>query len=265
MSSLVRRLRRWPALLVPLSIAVSGPAPAQLRPPPPAPVTNARAMAPQDLTGYWVSIVTEDWRYRMMTPDKGDFAGVPLNAAGRAVVDKWDPAQDEASGEQCRSYGAAAIMRVPTRLHITWDNDNELRVETDAGKQTRLFHFGGHPTGGEQGWQGYSVASWEGLRQRGIGGVTATLGGKAEPEGYLTVITTNMKPGYLRKNGVPYSARARVEEYFDSFSEPNGDKWLVVTTVVTDPEYLVGNFITSSQFRRLPGPTGWDPRPCEAR
>src|SRR6266566_4542292 len=77
--------------------------------PPPSP----KDAAPMDLTGYWVSIVTEDWRYRMVTPAKGDYASVPLNPEGRKVADTWDPARDEAAGEQCRSYGAPNIMRVP--------------------------------------------------------------------------------------------------------------------------------------------------------
>src|SRR3984893_10298650 len=102
--------------------------------PPPSP----RDAAPMDLTGYWVSIVTEDWRYRMVTPPKGDYAAVPLNPEGRKVADTWDPAKDEAAGNRCKAYGAAAIMRVPTRLHFTSENDNTLRIETDAGTQTRL-------------------------------------------------------------------------------------------------------------------------------
>lgn len=264
MSSLVRRSPRWCVWVLPVAWAV--PALAQFgggAPPPPA---NPRAAAPVDVTGYWVSIVTEDWRYRMLTPDKGDFLGIPLNAAGQRVLASWDPVKDTASGNQCRSYGAAAIMRVPTRLHIEWQEDNLLRVETDAGKQTRLLHFGETPpAGGEPSLQGYSVASWQGLRPRPAFGVTSTLATKREPEGYLKVMTSQLQPGYLRKNGVPYSAKAQVEEYFDTFREPNGDSWLIVTTVVTDPEYLDGNFITSSQFKKLPGPTGWNPRPCEAQ
>jgi hypothetical protein len=239
---------------------------AQLGAPPPPPPTNSRAAAPQDLTGYWVSLVTEDWRYRMLTPDKGDYSGISLNAAGRALADKWDPAQDEASGNQCKSYGAAAIMRVPTRLHIVWEGDNELRLETDAGKQTRLFHFNTKaPASAEPTVQGYSLASWEGLRAPGTGGVARTLDQKGIPQGYLKVVTTQLKPGYLRKNGVPYGASTQVEEYFDSFKEPDGNSWLIVTTIVTDPQYLSQAYITSSQFKKLPGPTGWSPSACEAR
>ena len=58
------------------------------------------------------------------------------------MADTWDPAKDEAAGEQCRAYGAANIMRVPGRLHITWQNDTTLRIDTDAGTQTRLIRFG---------------------------------------------------------------------------------------------------------------------------
>ena len=112
----------------------------QAAPAPQAPRTP-KSGAPIDLTGYWVSIVTEDWRYRMVTPPKGDYASVPITPEAKKVADAWDPAKDEAAGEQCRSYGAPAIMRVPGRLHITWDDDNTLHMDTDAGKQTRLFHF----------------------------------------------------------------------------------------------------------------------------
>src|SRR5437762_3523851 len=129
------------------------------QPGPPQPPPTPRAAAPIDLTGYWVSIVTEDWRFRMVTPAKGDYASVPLNPEGRKVADTWDPAKDEAAHEQCKSYGAPAIMRVPGRLHITWPDENTLKVETDAGTQTRIFHFGGKaPDNEAPSLQGYSVA-----------------------------------------------------------------------------------------------------------
>lgn len=251
-------------LLLAGAIQAQGRAPAT-----PAAPADARDRAPVDLTGYWVAVVTEDWRYRMMTPDRGDFTGVPLNAAGRAAMARWDPAKDEASGEACRAYGAAAIMRTPTRLHITWQDGSTLKLETDAGEQTRLFHFAAAPAhDGAPSWQGYSVASWDGLRQRGgFGGVTARLptsGDAPTQDGYLKVLTNQVRPGYLRKNGVPYGAATTVEEYFDSFKEPNGDVWLVVTSIVTDPEYLDQNFITSSQFKKTDA-SKWNPTPCQAK
>ena len=230
--------------------------------PPPSP----RDAAPMDLTGYWVSIVTEDWRYRMVTPAKGDYASVPLNAEGRKMADTWDPAKDEASGNQCKSYGAAALMRVPGRLHITWADDSTLKIETDAGTQTRLLQFGtAQPAAGEPAWQGSSAALWDvPPAGRGMGGGVAVRPGQPRA-GTLKVVTTHMRPGYLRKNGVPYSGNATVTEYFDRTNEPNGDSWLIVTTIVNDPQYLQQEFVTSTHFKKQADASGWDPTPCSAR
>jgi hypothetical protein len=148
----------------------------------------------------------------MVTPLKGDFASIPVNAEARKVGAAWDPAKDEAAGQQCKAYGAPAIMRVPGRMHITWQDDDTLKVETDAGTQTRLFHFapaGGPPPRAPQGvepaWQGYSVANWERPPLGAeipdpvpIFSVREGLRGRS-----LEVLTSNLRPGYLRKNGVP--------------------------------------------------------------
>lgn len=223
------------------------------------PPRSPEAAAPIDLTGYWVSLVTEDWRWRMVTPPKGDFASVPLNAEGRKVGNEWDPAKDEADGNQCKAYGAAAIMRVPTRLHITWKDENTLQIETDAGTQTRLLHFGPPHRPAESSWQGYSAADWD-VISSGRGGRGAPPAG-----GSLKVVTDHLKAGYLRKNGVPYSANASVVEYFDRTYEPDGNSYLIVTTIVTDPMYLTQPFITSTHFKKQPDAKGWHPTPCEAR
>jgi hypothetical protein len=231
-----------------------------------APPPTARAAAPIDLTGYWVSIVTEDWRWRMVPPAKGDYQSVPISAEGKRMADLWDPAKDEAAGEQCRSYGAAGIMRVPGRLRISWLDDNTLKVETDAGMQTRLLHFGAwKPAGGKPGWQGDSAAEWE---PAGPGSdATATAGDKpAQPKfGTLKVVTTNMRPGYLRKNGIPYGAKATMTEYWDLHRARNGDQWLVVTTLIDDPVYLQIQWVTSPNFKREADGSKWDPTPCSAR
>ena len=139
---------------------------------------SAQAAAPIDLTGYWVSVITEDWRYRMMTPAKGDYPSIPLNAEGRKIADAWDPAKDEAEGNQCRGYGGGAIMRMPGRFHITWQDANTLKVETDTGMQTRLFHFGRpQPPSSAPDWQGFSVAQWEFAGGGGRGRAGASQGG----------------------------------------------------------------------------------------
>jgi hypothetical protein len=240
---------------------LAAPAGAQFGPPPPTqPPRPAKQIAPLDLTGYWVSIVTEDWRWRMVTPAKGDYASVPLTQDGKKLADTWDPAKDEASGNQCRSYGAAAIMRVPGRVHITWQDDDTLKVETDAGTQTRIFRFGkvAAPIG-EATWQGFSTATWDGLRPPPRGGGPAPKGGA------LKVVTTHMKAGYLRKNGVPYSANAELTEYYDRTDEANGDSWLIVTTIVHDPVNLFQDFVTSTHFKMEKDGSKWSPTACEAK
>jgi hypothetical protein len=221
---------------------------------PQAPPT-ARAQAPVDLTGYWVSIVSEDWRWRMVTPPKGDYSSLPLTPAARKVADAWDPKRDAAAGESCRAYGAAAIMRVPGRIRITWENDTTLRVDTEAGTQTRLFRFGGAAPAAEPSWQGRSAAQWQ---------IAGGRRGAPPTGGSLRVVTTGLRPGYLRKNGVPYSANTTVTEYYNRTNEPNGDTWLVVTTIVEDPVNLNGRFVTSSHFKKAADGSIWNPTPCEA-
>jgi hypothetical protein len=224
---------------------------------PPSP----QATAAIDLTGYWVSVVNEDWRFRMVTPAPGDYQGVPMTAAAKQVADAWDPAKDEAAGEQCKAYGAPALLRVPELLHFTWQDDRTLRMDTDAGKQTRLFHFGewkapaGPPT-----LQGDSLAAWEFPRGRSDDPNTPPQG-----KGTLRVTTSHLKAGYLRKNGVPYSENASLTEYFDMLKEHNGDVMLVVTIVVTDPLYLREPFIITSHFKKQAGDAGWNPTACSSR
>ena len=117
-------------------------------PQPPPPQQSPRAAAPADLTGYWVAVLTEDWRVRMVTAPKGDTNSVPLNPAGVAAAAAWDPAADIAAGEQCKAYGAAGVMRLPIRLHITWQDDTTLKIDIDNGTQARLFHFDRNAQGG---------------------------------------------------------------------------------------------------------------------
>jgi len=194
---------------------------------------NAKAAAPFDLTGYWVSIVTEDWRYRMVTPSLGDYQGVPMTPEAIKVANSWDPAKEAASGDACKSYGAPALLRVPGRIHITWLDDETLKLEMDAGKQTRLFHFGDwKPLGGPPSLQGDSKAEW--VR------------------------------GFLRKNGVPYSERTELTEYFDLIKEPDGTPLIVVTVVTTDPMYLRQPFVITSQFKKEPSDAKWKPSECSA-
>jgi len=223
-----------------------------------APPPTARAAATADLIGTWVSVVTEDWLYRMVTPAKGDRRNVPLNAAGIAATNAWDPAKDEAEGTQCKAYGAIGAIRQPGRLRLSWADDNTLRLETEAGSQTRLLRFAASAPGREPTWQGDSVANWEYPGGR--------LGrGPVPQHGALKVVTRRMRPGYLQKNGVPYSANAVLTEYFHRTTEPNGDTWLLIIAVVEDPEYLTGPFVRSSNFKKVPDTSAWEPEACSSR
>jgi hypothetical protein len=226
--------------------------------PPPAP----RAAAPIDLTGYWVSLVTDDWRWRMVTPPKGDVLYLPVNAEGRRAADAWDPAKDKAAGEQCRAYGAGGLMHLPGRLHISWQDERTLVVEADAGTQTRVLHFGGAaPASDAPSWQGYSAAQWE------IDGAGAGRRGRpmnVKPaHGSLKTVTTHLKPGYFRRNGVPYSANAVLTEYWTTLTDEGAD-YLVVTNILEDPQYLAQPYVRSVQFRKQADNKGWKPTPCRA-
>ena len=189
------------------------------------PPPTARASAPKDFTGYWVSVVTEHWHLRMLVPPKGDYSMLPLNPEARKIADSWDLAKAKAEADQCKAYGPPALMRVPGRLNIHWTDDNTLQLDTDSGTQTRIFRFGGGACACRAG------PATPGLlgRRPGNSSARAAAGGVPKGTGQLRVRTTNMSGGYLRRNGVPYSENATLEEDFDTFTEPNGDTWLVVT------------------------------------
>jgi hypothetical protein len=230
---------------------------------PAAPVT-ARAAAPIDITGHWVSLITDDWVYRMITPAKGDVSYVPLNADGRRLAEAWDPARDEAAGEQCKGYSAPAIMRLPSRVEISWQDDNTLKLDIDTGMQNRVFRFGPGEPQGARSWQGWSTASWQmsGTTEQFYPGPTSL--GNIKRAGSLKVDTTNLRAGYLRKNGVPFSENAFMTEYYNLIIENDGNQYLVIQTFVADPTYLTGHFVRTLQFKREPDGSKRNPVPCSA-
>ncbi len=229
----------------------------------PAPARSPREAAPFDLTGYWTAVVSEDWRWRMVTPANGDFASIPFNDEGVKVGKEWDPAKDAAAGNQCKAFGAGGIMRMPTRLHITWQDDLTMKVETDHGQQTRLFNFPAPrpapPAGGPGGAPALPpLAAMPASGAPSLQGNTTARWNATS----LEAATNNLVPGYLRRNGAPYSADAVVLEYWTRHSD-FGDEWLTITTVVRDPKYLRQEFITSSSYKKLPDASKWAPLPCD--
>jgi len=266
-------------------LAAFGAQPAAAQPRAGAAQQTPRSAAPVDLTGYWVAVVTEDWRHRMATARKGDFESLPLNAEGRRVANEWNLDTDNAAGLQCKAFGVGGLMRQPGRLHITWADDDTLKVEFDAGTQTRLLEFGAaQAPSGEPTWQGFSRAEW----QRPPGGnanpVRAQIGNSTGPiapggggrgqrggpapstalteGGALKVSTTDFRAGYLRKNGVPYSEAAKITEYFHRLPDTGSGDWLHVLTIVEDPRYLNDAFLTSTHFKREPNGSNWHPTEC---
>jgi hypothetical protein len=243
----MKKLLFLSALMLPTLFAQAGRAG-----PPPA----AKVAAPFDPTGYWVSEIVDEWRFRV-TPQKGDIPYMPLNAEARRIANSWDPDKDTSSDNACKAYGAIGVMQRPGRLHISWTDDNTLQMDLDAGSQTRLFQFrpGPQAPSGGPSWQGISTAQWQVVQQRGAP-VSPSRGGT------LKVVTTNMKPGYLRKNGVPYSDRAVQTEYINYVVGQQNDTYLVDTSMVDDPVYLNGAFIRTYTFKKEADGSKWDPTPC---
>ena len=243
----------------------------------------AKASAPIDLTGYWTAVLTEDWHVRMLTAAKGDFGSgppgavaqivtgrlgvganpaqdgnIPYNLKGAQAAVAWDAAADEAAGQQCKAYGAPGIMRQPTHLHVTWADDNTLKVEADFGTQTRLLQFAPAVPPSAASLQGHSVASW--IRMGGGGGQANFQKG-----GALKAVTTRMTPGYYWKNGMPYTANAVLKENVFLLDLPDGSSWMTLTQRVEDPEYLTEPYVINYHFKKLPDGSSWHPTPCVVR
>ena len=229
---------------------------------PQGPRPTARASAPLDLTGQWVSVITDDWRWRVVVPPKGDTLYLPVNDAGKKMAAEWDAARDAAAGEACRAYGAGGLMHLPTRLRISWDGDETLKLETDTGQQTRLFQFSpAAAPSAEPTWQGFSRATWE---VPGAGGRGARGGAVAGPRpgASMRVNTSRMRLGYLRRNGVPYGPGATMTEWFTTLTEPDGNIYLLVTKILEDSQYLSGPYVRTVQFKKENTTAGWNPTGC---
>jgi hypothetical protein len=230
----------------------------------PAMSASPRAQAPFDPSGNWVSLITRDWRFRMVVPGRGEYQGIPLSLAGKKFADSWDALADEAAGKQCEAYGAGVMMLVPERLLISWQDDKTLKVEADAGMQTRLLHF--EASGGQseppRSWQGYSTAAWIIHRIIPIApGDTAPV--EKEPFGTLKITTDDMLAGIIRKNGVPYSDQSMLTEYWELQRDPvSGLQYLVVTAALHDPVYLAGDYYYTATFLKETDGSKWHPTPC---
>ncbi len=227
---------------------------------PPPPELPGRPSALIDLTGTWVSVITEDWQTRMVTPLIGDTSSIPENEAGKAFAMQWRPEMDE--GNECRAYGAAGIMNEPSRLRISWEDDLTLKMEIDSGKQTRLFHFDDSVPAGAPSRQGHTLATWTSPYppepfQFGLGMDIERL-----EKSSLEAHTSNLTEGYLRKNGIPYSDQATVTEYIDVLDLSDGNTWLIDVVIVEDPVYLNQPYVVSRNFKKESDDSKFNPQDC---
>jgi hypothetical protein len=238
---------------------------------------GARAAAPVDLTGYWVSIVTEDWIERMSpsSPPSGIIGGGRGGGGGGGGGGRGGGGAAPAvapSTDPCRVYAAGGSMRVPGRLNVTWADDNTLKIDMDAGTQTRLLHFNApQPSSLQKTLQGYSVATWDaGARAGGFGGggggggagrgqAGAPAAAPAPRWGVLRVVTTNLSGGYLLSSRSHYSDNAVLTEQFMKHSDFGVD-YVTVTATVQDGAQ---NRIVSSTFKKEPDGSRFAPSGCD--
>jgi hypothetical protein len=220
---------------------------------------SPRAAAPVDLTGYWVSIVTEDWIERMSPASPP--SGVPRGGGRGGGGARGGGAAPAGAGvtDPCRAYAAAGSLRVPGRLNITWVDDNTLEIDMDAGTQTRVLHFEPTEPPAQRTLQGYSVARWD-TGARGRGGRGGRGGAAAPPSwGSLEVVTTNMSGGYLLSSRSPYGQDAVLTEHFTRHDD-FGAEYFTVTAILEDDG---ARRITSSTFKKEPDGSKFTPTGCE--
>jgi hypothetical protein len=169
-------------------------------------------------------------------------------------------------------------MRQPTHLRIAWQDDSTLRIEADAGAQTRLFRFGPPadrgrmdysnatyfpppparleaPPGVEPSLQGHSIATWHIVPAAGI----------VQRGGSLKVVTTRLQPGYYWRNGMPYTGNAVLTEYFRLMELPDKSQWIRMTQIVEDPDYLTQPWVVNYAFKKLSDGSLWNPTACSGR
>ena len=198
---------------------------------------NLRAEA--DLTGYWDNIIQEDFGYRLAGPAVGDYSGLPINDAARAIADKWNPEDGYKPENQCKMHGAAYIMRSPIRFFLSYDDDVtiSMKIELEMGRERKIY-LDGRPVEGPSTEMGHSTGVWNG--------------------DMLTVTTINMTEKYIRRNGVPNSEQAVMTEHFIRH-----DEYISLISIIEDPVYLTQPLIRSVSFRKRDDEFKWVRFDCE--
>jgi hypothetical protein len=186
-----------------------------------------------DLSGNWGAMFTEDQPERIPGPELGDYLGLPVNDANRLRADSWSPSRLTMPEQQCRVHVSPYIYRGPTNLRIWEEKDPETQATiaihnySQTYEQNRTIWLDGRPHPPEYAlhtWMGFSTGKWEG--------------------DVLTVYTTHIKTGWVRRNGLVESDRATLTEHFIR----HGDI-LTHVSIVSDPAYLTEPLIKSQDFR----------------
>jgi hypothetical protein len=187
------------------------------------------ASAQIDFSGEWLPVRSMD---NTEDPWIGDWVGLPLNAAGLARAEAWNPSLLSLPEYQCRPHGWAYIYRGPTQLRISKAVDPFSReivsYEPEWHQSTNMpVYLDGRdhpPAESAHTWGGFSTARWDG--------------------DMLRITTTHLKEDYIRRNGAMVSDEATVTTWWIR----RGD-YLTWINIVHDPIYLSAPLIRSAEYR----------------
>jgi hypothetical protein len=204
------------------------------------------ASAQMDLSGIWAPLMHEDQVERAPGPEIGDYLGLPINEAGRLRGETWDASILTMEEHTCKPHPSTYGFRGVGNLRITANYDQstfqltKLDTHIQWMEQRREIWMDGRPHPPDfdpHTWQGFSTGRWEG--------------------NVLVVETSHLKAGWMRRNGLALSDRARMTERFFR----HGDV-LTHTYIIEDPVYLSEPLIKTNGFR-LTTNTAMQPYPCQ--
>jgi hypothetical protein len=203
--------------------------------------------AQSDLSGKWNNILHEDQPERIPGPELGDYLGIPINPAGRLAGETWDATILTLPEYQCRVHPSDYGIRGPALVHLWSETDRATQqviawhTHITTWEVERTIWMDDRPRPPEYALyssQGFSTGKWDG--------------------DILTITTDHLKRGWIRRNGIPRSAKAVVTEHLIR----HGD-YLTWTTIVNDPAYLTEPFIRTTDFQYAPN-NNMTAYPCES-
>src|SRR5437867_1270199 len=164
-------------------------------------LTSGAVFGQIDLSGDWSPVIHEDAQDRTGGPDLGDYTGLPINDAARLRADSWEATMLSLPEWQCRPHPIGYITHGPSTLRISKEVSPVSRqvIAWHAEwlrSQDRPIYMDGrlHPSeDAPHTWMGFSTATWEG--------------------DMLSITTTHLKEGYIRRNGLPISDMTTMSEH----------------------------------------------------